>query len=316
MIHTISIPGTDLASSAIALGALAWGSKITGDAVDRLYDTYRAAGGTFFDTAHIYAGWLPNGLGASERALGEIVRRRRDRANIIIASKGGHPDAGSWYRRPDRYLSPERVDMDITESLDRLGDSMIDLYFLHRDDSRVPVGEIIDLLNEQIARGRIRYAGASNWTAGRIAAANEYAAAKGKRGFVASQPMYSLAEPNPPRDKTMRSLEAEDRVWHARSRLPVLAYSCTANGYFASNGEKGATAWDNPVSRARLGVVKQLAAELGVTPNQIALAYLMHQQFPVVPILGTVDVNHLRDGLGAASVRLSPDQVHRLEIGV
>src|SRR3954471_18781148 len=131
-------PNAPLASP-FALGTAVWGSTFRGDEVDRLYDTFRAAGGNVFDSAHIYACWLPDGLGASEGALGEIVRRRGDRRDVLLATKGGHPNFANGYPRPDRYLAPDVIRQDLTESLDRLGVDAIDLYFLHRDDPRVPV---------------------------------------------------------------------------------------------------------------------------------------------------------------------------------
>ena len=81
--------------------------------------------------------------------------------------------------RPAEYLSPAVVRQDMEETLERLGLAMLDVYFLHRDDRRVPVGEIVDLLNELAAEGRTRYFGASNWSAARIAEANDYAAKRG-----------------------------------------------------------------------------------------------------------------------------------------
>src|SRR6185295_8293975 len=107
--------------STFCMGTIGWGTKTNSDHLDRLYDTFRTAGGNFFDSAHVYSFWLPNGLGASERALGEIVRRRADRDRVILATKGGHPHVAGGYDRPDRYLAPEVIAKDIAESLERLG---------------------------------------------------------------------------------------------------------------------------------------------------------------------------------------------------
>ncbi|HEY7090548.1 MAG TPA: aldo/keto reductase [Tepidisphaeraceae bacterium] len=232
MRNSIRLGDNDLAASAFALGTIYWGTKVLSEDLDRLYDTYRQAGGNVFDSAHVYAFWLPNGIGASERALGEIVRRRGDRKNVILATKGGHPHMDGGYPRPDRYLSPEVIASDIAQSLERLRVETIDLYFLHRDDLRVPVGEIVDILNEHIARGEVTDLGASNWTTARIAAANEYAVAHRKRAFAANQPKYSLAVPNPSKDPTVAPFTEQDIAWHTGSKLPVLAYTPTAAGFF------------------------------------------------------------------------------------
>ena len=281
----------------------------------RLYDAFREAGGNFFDTAHCYCFWLADGLGASERALGECLRRSGDRSKVVIGTKGGHPAALPRYPRPAAYLAPAVIAGDIQESLERLGVDQLDLYFLHRDDPRVPVAEIIDTLNTEVARGRIRYLGASNWSTTRIAAANAYAAEHRLQGFVASQPQWNLAAPNPPGDPTMRFVSAEDEAWHTEHQLPVVAYSPTACGYFAGQGELTGRAFDNPTSRFRHQRAQQLAAQLGVTPNQIALAWLLAQPFPVIPILGTTRLDHQADALGALAVQLTAAQAQWLRDG-
>jgi aryl-alcohol dehydrogenase-like predicted oxidoreductase len=180
----------------------------------------------------------------------------------------------------------------------------------------VPVDEITDTLNGEVEAGRIRYLGASNWPVARIDAANAYAAEKGLQGFVASQPQWSLGEPNwqPGPEPTMRSVMEEDRAWYAAHEVAVIPYSSTSNGYFATAGERGRD-YQNETNAARLRRAQQLAEESGWTPNQIALAYLMHQGFLVVPIIGTAEEAHLRDALGTVLVELSAQQVRWLREG-
>ena len=310
--RTLRIPSTGLDVSALAYGASRFGTSVTGDGVSRLYETYRQAGGNFFDTAHCYAFWSTGGLGASERALGEWVRRHGDEGRVVIATKGGHPDAGEDYRRPNCYLSGEVLARDIADSLERLGLPHVDIYLLHRDDRRVDVSEIIDALNEHVQAGRLRHLGASNWTTQRIAAANAYAASRGLQGFVISQPRFSLATSNKPAtedDLDTRPLDEIAHAWHAATGFPVMAYSSTACGYFATDGQAGAGTFDNPVSRRRLARARDLATQLGHSPTQIALAWLMHQPFPVVPILGTTNLDHLHDAMQALTVQLTPEHV-------
>jgi aryl-alcohol dehydrogenase-like predicted oxidoreductase len=307
------LPGTDLAVSALCLGLGGFGTRVQGGDADRLLAAFLEAGGNFVDTAHCYSFWEPNGLGASERELGACLRRLGCREEVVIGTKGGHPDMGAAYRRPDRYLAPEVIASDLDESLDRLGVAFVDLYYLHRDDPRVPVGEVIDTLNREIDRGRVRHIGASNWSVARIAAANEYAAARGLQGFVASQVHWSLALPTwkPGPDPTMRFVTEEDAAWHAATGLPIVAYTATANGFFAGNPRAAALA-ENPINAARLARARELAAQLGHTPNQIALAYLLHQPAAVIPLFSTTRLDHLRDAVGAVEVRLTPEQVSYL----
>ena len=129
---------------------------------------------------------------------------------------------------------------------------------------------------------------------------------------------FSLAYPNtarPLNDLSMRDLDEPAISWHTQTKLPVLAYSPTAGGYFASGGQKAIAGYDNAVSRARLGWLEKLALEMNVSANQLALAYLVNQPFSTIPILGTSDPEHLQDALQAASVRLSGRQVQWLRNG-
>lgn len=299
--------------SALCLGAGAWGSSVPVDEAARIYAAYRAGGGNFFDTAHCYAFWEPGiGAGSSERALGELIRHFGDRGNVVVGTKGGHPASLPKYPRPDRYMSPEMIASDIHDSLERLGTRRLDLFYLHRDDARMPVEEIMDALHEHVRGGRVRALGASNWSASRIAQANAYAARNDKTPFAISQPMYSLGIANPPGDPTMRELAAEDYRWHEISGLPLCAYSSNANGYFAGGGKRGVGGWDNAASRERLAVATAVAAEMGCTPGQVALTWLVAHPFPTFAAISTNNHDHLREALAAMDVCISGEQFVRL----
>jgi aryl-alcohol dehydrogenase-like predicted oxidoreductase len=312
----IDIPGTDLSVSAICLGTVDFGTRLVGDDADRLVTAFLDAGGNFFDTAHCYAFWMEDGLGASERGLGACLTRLGVWDRVVVGTKGGHPEVAPDYPRPDSFLAPDVLEADITESLDRLGVGYVPLYYLHRDDGRVPVSEIIDALNVGVADGRIGYLGASNWSVARIAEANEYAAAKGLRGFAVSQPQWSLAVPDYPMgdDPCMRYVIDEDAAEYARLGVPVVAYTSTASGYFAREADAGGS-FGGDANRARHERVRELAAKLGCSPTQVALAWLMHQAPITIPILGTTKVDHLRDALGAVDVTLTAEQVRWLRQG-
>ncbi len=307
---------TGLEVSSICCGAGPFGSGLRGKDLETHINLYREAGGNFFDTAHCYAFWTPYGAGCSECALGDYVRRN-GKGDLVIGTKGGHPGA-EGYRKTDHWLAPARIEADIDDSLGRLGVDAIDLFWLHRDDTRMAAGEIVEILNGEIRRGRIRQVGASNWRTDRIAEANAYAAAHALQGFVANQPEYNLARkttpnPAPGQDPThgaaMLFLEAQDMDWHRQSLLPVIPYTSTAGGYFARGTTSAATAYDNPVTHGRLARAQSLARELNATPGQVALAWLLHQEFPVIPIIGTQNPVHLREDLEATRIRLSPKEM-------
>jgi aryl-alcohol dehydrogenase-like predicted oxidoreductase len=317
--RSIKLPQTRVALSVLCLGNAAFGTGISLDHQDQIYTAFRSAGGTSFDTAHCYCFWLPGGAGSSERELGECICRHGDVGKVQILTKGGHPDGGARYPRPDAYLAPEVISSDIADSLERLKMDSIDVYFLHRDDRRVPVGEIVDCMNEHLRAGQLRAMGASNWSILRLQEANDYAAAHRLAGFVASQPQFNLAQPNakpPTTDPAGRYLGDDDIAWHESSQLPVVCYSPTAGGYFASGGVRGRGGYDNPISRGRMARATELGKQIGATVNQIAIAYLLHQRFPVAPILGTADLEHLKEAMGAMEIALSDEQVAWLRVGV
>jgi aryl-alcohol dehydrogenase-like predicted oxidoreductase len=305
------LPNTDLEISALCCGGVSLGTTLRGEAMDRLLDAFLDLGGNFFDTAHCYSFWLDGGTAASEIAIGDFVRRRPGKG-LIVATKGGH-SSEPRYRTVDRHLAPGRIAADLDDSLARLGVEAIDLYWLHRDDPREPVASVVETLNAEVKRGRVRYLGASNWSSRRIAEANTYAAAHGLRGFVASQPEWSLGVPNGRTNSTLTFFGDADEAWSRREGFPIIPYTSTAGGYFGNGGKTAG--FDNATSRARLARVQKLAGELGKSPNQVALASLMSHDFPVIPILGTTNVEHLRDAAGAVGVKLSAEQQKWLAAG-
>jgi aryl-alcohol dehydrogenase-like predicted oxidoreductase len=309
------IPQTDLRVSQLCYGGVSWGTKVRGDEMDRLINAFRDLGGCFFDTAHCYSFWLPGGTGSSELALGDYFRRNGMKG-AVVATKGGHKSEPG-YRKVDRHLSAARIASDIDDSLARLGVETIDFYWLHRDDTRTPAGEVIETLNAEVKRGRIRYLGASNWTMARIDEANTYAKSHGLRGFVASQPEWSLGAPDTTARVAglLRFFDGDDRRRCESQGFPVIPYTPTAGGYFGSDGQRAKHDFDNAVTRGRLARVRQLASELGASRNQIALAYLRSHPFPVIPIVGTTNIDHLRDADDATRVKLTAQQITWLRDG-
>src|SRR5690348_4181308 len=114
---TLALPHTDLMVSQFCFGAGAIGTAVKDDEADRLLAHFVESGGNFFDTAHCYSFWVPNGLGASERELGASLRRIGAWDNAIVATKGGHPDSGPDYPRPADFLSERVIHSDIDDSL-------------------------------------------------------------------------------------------------------------------------------------------------------------------------------------------------------
>src|SRR5689334_10143412 len=133
MLKQLRIAGSSTRASEMAPGATPWGTLLPADGALKLYAVYREVGVTVLDSAQLDAsgekaiGGGP-GEGASEKSVGEVLRRRGDRRQVIVITKGGHPTFAPTYMRPERYLTPEVVKRDLKESLERMGLEMVDLY--------------------------------------------------------------------------------------------------------------------------------------------------------------------------------------------
>jgi len=313
---TIRIPNTELTVSALCYGTADVGHDMSEGTAALLLNTYRDAGGTFLDSAHVYACWTTAGAGSSEQAIARYLKANPWK-DVVIATKGGHPGMAA-YRKVDRYLDPCRIRADIEDSLGRLEIDRIDVYYLHRDDTRCEVGEIIEMLNREIQAGTIRYLGASNWKAERIRAANAYAAKKGLQGFVASQAEFSLAYKRQtgtsPTGADNLYAQQEDLAFHSETGMPLCAYSSSAKGFFANNA-KPLPEFDMEENHVRRSRAQKLAADKGCTPTQIALAWLMHQGFPCIPITGSVTPPNLKENLAAVNLHLTASEVEWLSAG-
>ncbi len=316
---------TRVQPSRIGLGTVSFGTTISREDSFRIMDAFFDAGGTFIDTAHIYASWLENGAGMSERTVGAWLRERGTREAVILSTKGGHPPLNNM---EDGRCSSRELRKDLSESLERLGVSSVDIYWLHRDDPGRPAGEIVETLAGFVREGTIRCFGGSNWTIPRFEAANAYAASHGLPGFVASQPGWALADRS---DGTiavdgMRYLSEQERQWHEQTGFLLVAYTAAANGYFsrdnvswAAGGFEGkpprGEIYDSPGNRQRLLRAMEIARQEGCTPNQVALAYLLNQSFPVIALVGTRNPDHIREALEAQQIILTEDVCRYLREG-
>ncbi|MCC6731325.1 MAG: aldo/keto reductase [Chthonomonadales bacterium] len=270
----------------------------------RLLDAYVARGGNCLDTARVYAG------GRTESAVGDWMHARGNRDAIVLIGKGAHPKGDGCPR-----VSPDGIAEDIAASLERFRTNRIDLCLLHRDDPEAPVGPIVEALHAHREAGRIGAYGGSNWTHARIAEANRHAAANALAPFVASSPYFGLARPNEPMWPGCVLLDEAGLAWHERARLPLLPWSSQAGGFFSGRYAPDDRSYPD-VARVyfsdgnweRLHRARTLAGDRGLTPNQVALAYVLCQPLPVFPLIGPRAEAEIDDSLGALGVTLTPDE--------
>lgn len=301
----IAIPGLDKKVSRLVMGTASL-SPDNADAMIPVLDEFVRLGGTTFDTAENY--------GPSETILGKWMKERGNRDDLVILTKGAHP-----YGR--NRVTPDDITTDLLGSLERLQVDYVDLYVLHRDDPAVPVGPIIDVLNEHIRAGRIKRIGASNWTWRRIKEANDYAARNGLQGFALSSTNFSLARPLEPMWPGTVFADEETIRWHEDNQFPLFAWAAQAGGFFT-----GAFSPDNRSNPDMVRVyysednweryrrAERMAERKGVTAPQIVLAYVLAQNFPICGVVGSLSVQELRANCEAVRLKLTREEVEWLDL--
>lgn len=314
-----SLPGIDKPISRLVQGTIMIGSDQLEESF-ALLDGIFGLGCTTFDTAHVY------GNGDNERTFGLWLNARGLRDKVVLIGKGAHHNA-------DRArVTPFDITSDIHDSLARFKTDYIDLYLLHRDDPSVPVGPIVEVLNEHLRAGRIHAFGGSNWSHDRIRAANDYAAEHGLTPFVASSPNFSLADQIKAPWSGCITISGEEgrgaREWYARENIALFTWSSLAGGFFSGRfrrdnldsfddyfGKLCVECYCNEDNFLRLDRAEALAAQKSLSLPQIALAYVMSQPLNIFALTGCATVEEYAANAAALEVRLTQEEIELLEHG-
>ncbi|HHN46608.1 MAG TPA: aldo/keto reductase, partial [Planctomycetes bacterium] len=272
-----------------------------------LFDDFIERGGNCFDTAYIY------GSGTAEKVLGQYIKNRGIRKEIVILDKGAHTP----------FCTPEHLTKQLHESLQRLQVDFVDIYMMHRDNPAVPAGEFIDVLNEHRKAGRIRVFGGSNWSKERVDEANAYAKKKGLAGMSAVSNNFSLARMvDPVWGGCIASSSPDYIAWHTKLQMPLMPWSSQARGFFVEGKAHPQKKDDPELVRCwyaednfrRLERAKELARKRNVLPINIALGYVLCQSFPTFPLIGPRTLGETRTSVPALDVELSPEEVKWLNL--
>ena len=302
-----SVPGISQPISRLIMGTMVC-SPSNMPYVHELLDHFVSVGGNCLDTARVYG---------TEPAIGQWLTDHGKREEIVLIAKGSHHD------QHGPRVHPQGIEEDLTTSLELLQTDYIDLYLLHRDDPHYPVGLIVEALNVHKAAGRIKAFGGSNWTHDRLQAANDYAEAHGLTPFAASSPNFSLAVQNEPTwtNCVSASTLPGERDWYAQNQFPLLSWSSQAQGFFTGRYSQDAPTdsemvrvWYNDANFQRLERVNQMAAEKGVTPIQIALAYVLSQPFPTWALIGPRTPAETESTMEGLELTLTPDEMAWLNL--
>lgn len=300
-----TIPGLPKPTSVVALGFEDFRTFSSGSI---LLDAFFEAGGNLFDTGYVYGG------GYTETLLGQWLGNRGVREQSVIIAKGAHS--------PLCY--PDVIAKQLAQSLDRLQTDHVDIYFMHRDNPDVPVGEFVDAMDREVKAGRIRGPfGGSNWTMQRMDEAIAYAERTGKRKPGALSNNFSLAEMLEPIWAGCITSSTDDwKAWLTSRQMPNFAWSSQGRGFFTDragrdrlDSEELVRVWYSERNFGRRDRAIELAARLRKSPIHIALAYVLNQPFPSVPLIGPRTLGELDDSLRALDIALSPAELEWLDGG-
>jgi aryl-alcohol dehydrogenase-like predicted oxidoreductase len=301
-----------LGASGLSTPPLILGGNVLGWTADeatsfRIMDRFVAAGGTMIDTADVYSAWAPGHRGGeSETVIGNWLAGRGRRDNVLIATKVGFMGG----------LSAAAIEQAIDGSLRRLRTDYVDLYYAHKDDPETPFEETLGAFDRLVRAGKVRALGASQIEAPRLAEALDVSAREGWSGYSVLQTWYSLVE-RPRFEGPLQDL--------ARQRgLGVATFYSLANGYltgkYRSRADLGKSIRGDRVEPYLDGngprviaALDEVAAELGATPAQVALAWTAAQPGVTAPLASATSVEQLDELLGSVELQLGADQLARLD---
>ena len=317
---TRKIGKTDLNVSELCLGTMYFGWREPREqSVERL-DQYTQAGGNFLDTANIYAAHLIHPEyyttdfarfedGASERLIGEWMKEKGIRRQLIIASKMGFP-----YPGVEKGTSARQIKAECEKSLQRLQTDYLDLYYLHTDDRNTPLEEELEALTQLVREGKVRCIGASNWRAWRLAQAAEVSRINGFAEFCCIQQRHSYLRPKVCADFGGQTASNEDLFDFVRNNgMTLLAYSALLGGYYSNRGKKLMAQYAGEDNRLRLAALDAVSQETGASPVQLVYYWMMHSNPSVLPLAAASSKEQLDEALGSLSLQLTPEQFERLD---
>ena len=331
--RTVELGRTGEQVSQLSLGCMLMGTSTDEPTSVAMLDRYVGAGGAFLDTADCYAWWLRQGStgGESEELLGRWFARTGRRDEVFLATKGSarlsdydgvFPEGGSvdWDVAGERFVGAGAATLrqSVDESLRRLGTDRIDLYYVHVDDRATPLEETLEALAGIVGSGKVRHIGWSNVRTWRLERIRQLCARHGWPAPVAVQQQHSYLRPRAGLDDAS-IVDGEQLEYLAEHEdLTLVAYSPILRGIY-DDAAKRAGHWmmesyRGPDAEARLAAVAGVAAEVGATPNQTVLAWLLHQESPaLVPLIGPRTLEQYEAALRALDLKLSPDQLARLD---
>jgi aryl-alcohol dehydrogenase-like predicted oxidoreductase len=300
----MTLPGLAMPISQLILGC---DNKDTWEDGAPIWDHWLSLGGNAFDTAYVYGG------GKHERALGHWMNKRGVAGQIVVTVKGAHTP----------HCNPHSISQQLLESLERLQLDFAPIYIMHRDNTDVPAGEFIDALNALKVSGKIGIFGGSNWSVERFHEANQYAADNHLQPFTVLNNNLSLAVMEKPVWTGCISSNNSQTLAYLRSGGAVhFSWSSQARGYFLPTelrnrlpeDTRPETCFGSEDNAERRRRAEALAARLGVSAHNVAMAWVLNQSFPSLALVGPRTISEIDSTLPACGLKLTHDDVHWLNL--
>lgn len=306
-----------LGRSGLEVSPVCFGGNVFGWTIDQatsfeILDTFVAAGGNFIDTADVYSKWVPgNQGGESETILGKWLSQRRNREQIVIATK-----VGSDMGLNGKGLSRKHILQAVDDSLQRLQTDYIDLYQSHIDDESTPIEETLETYAELLRQGKVRVIGASNYSAARLAQALQVSQQHGYPRYESLQPLYNLYDRS--------DYEQELEPLCLQQEIGVISYFSLASGFLSGKYRSQ----EDIANSSRAGMVKkylnarglrilaaldEVAKTYHTTPTQVSLAWLITRKSITAPIVSATKVEQLNEIIKALDLKLDSASIQLLE---
>jgi aryl-alcohol dehydrogenase-like predicted oxidoreductase len=301
-----------LGRSGIQVSPFAFGGNVFGWTVNEsvgfgLLDEFTRSGFNLIDTADVYSTWAPgNKGGESETVIGEWLRKRKNRSEVVIATKVGKPMG------PGKLgLSKKYIRQAVEDSLKRLQTDHIDLYQSHDDDPHTPMEETLSTYTDLIREGKVRAIGASNFTAERLALALETSKTYGYARYETLQPPYNLYD---------RHIEKDLQPLCVKEEIGIISYYALASGFLTGKYRsdqdlhksvrgQGIKKYLDSKGMTILSALDEVSAKYKAAPATIALAWLMTRPAVIAPIASATREDQLKDLLKAVEIKLDPESL-------
>ena len=302
----IRLANTDLTIYPLCLGGNVFGYSADKDNSEAVLSFYADNGGNFIDTADMYSQWAPGHIGGeSETIIGNWMKKRGNRSQMIIATKVGRLDT-----KPG--LSPSNIISACEDSLKRLGSDHIDIYYSHQDDLDTPIEQTLGAYDSLIRSGKVRYIAASNFTPERLQESLDISKELNLASYIASQDQYNLME---------RTYENSLMPTLKSNGLSQIPFYGLARGFLTGKYRKGKTvesirangvntSYANDRGWAMIDKLDQIAIDKHTSVAAVALAWLRAQETVSAPIASATKLEQIKEIMPI--VELSSDELQTL----